>query len=164
MDPLAQVALALVTLLLAGVWSAWRASELRPGRWPPFSRFLLLSAATYGVIALRTRCSVTGGQDSELVVSPGMAICTLLLTLSLFGSWVALLRPVRDGGMEWIKKLKQLQVEAASTGNRGAWHALVSRSTTIAKSRTKTFRSDLWLWRSSLCGSRCERRRLQAPL
>ncbi|MGO9921581.1 MAG: hypothetical protein ACLQIB_43675, partial [Isosphaeraceae bacterium] len=139
----AQVALALVTLLLAGVWSAWRASELRPGRWPPFSRFLLLSATTYGVIALADTMLRHWWPGSELVVSPGMAICTLLLTLSLFGSWVALLRPVRDGGMEWIKKLKQLQDEAASTGNQARVERLGKSIDDNCEIAHKTFRSDL---------------------
>ena len=70
------------SLLAAAIWSGLRAYELRPSRWPPFFRFLTVSVLLYVLFtAFRS------------FVSPGMAVCSLLIVLSLFGGWLGQLRP-----------------------------------------------------------------------
>ena len=70
------------SLLAAAIWSGLRTYELRPSRWPPFFRFLTVSVLLYVLFtAFRS------------FVSPGMAVCSLLIVLSLFGGWLRQLRP-----------------------------------------------------------------------
>src|SRR5207249_501646 len=117
------ILLLLFTMLLAMAWSARRASELRPGRWPPFLRFLLLSAFTYGGVAVYDSLLRRWHPNSDYSVSPGMAVCALLITLSLLGSWVSQLRPVRDRHTKWLAELDRLKDEARARDD----HAEVDR-------------------------------------
>ena len=70
------------SLLAAAIWSGLRAYELRPSRWPSFFGFLTVSVLLFVLFtAFRS------------FVSPGMAVCSLLIVLSLFGGWLGQLRP-----------------------------------------------------------------------
>jgi hypothetical protein len=137
------IGLVLSTLCIAAVWSAHRASVLRPSRWPPFCRFLLLCAATYGVIAVADTLLRNDWPDLDLAISPGMGVCMLLMVLSLVGSWVALLRPVRDGGAPWIEKLNGLAQTANAAGKEMHARRIQERIQLHEQIAPKNFRSDL---------------------
>jgi hypothetical protein len=84
-----------LALVLAVWWSGSRANELRPERWPPFFRFLIVVTVLYAALVVWDTCfRSVKPPDWWLLVSPGLAICALLISLSLFGAWVGQLRPV----------------------------------------------------------------------